>query len=184
MVGPDALRLVAALTHTLPSITALLVPDHGPEVVVGGDRRCLPDLSPCELRRLVAADRRGDAPPLTWLGAVRELHLGGPEVASVVEDVVSLGGRDEPVLAFATCLPPTVCRAVLRDVGTDLLAEGRIDPNLLRALRASTFHDELLEVTTVVVARPDAAGDVLEVVLAAARACRVAELLESVATAR
>jgi hypothetical protein len=182
VLGPDALRLVAALTHTLPTVTALLAPDHGPEVVVGADRRCLPDLSPCELRRLVAAEVRGEGPALTWLSAIREVHLGGPEVQDVVEDVVRVGGRDAPVLAFATALGPLATRAVLRDTGSELMDAGTVDPCLLRSLRASTFHDEVLEVTTVVVAEPDGGSGALDVVVAAARACRVAELLDSVTT--
>lgn len=179
MLGHDALRLVAALTHTLPAVIAVLVPDHGPEVVVGGDRRCLPDMSPCELRRLVA-DRAGVGPDLTWLESIRTVHVGGPEVGDVVEDVVRVGGRDEPVLAFATLLGPQATRAVLRDAGTDLLDQGQADPDLLRALRASTFHDEALGVTTVVVGDAPGPGSALDVVLASARACRVAELIDSV----
>ncbi len=186
MLAPDALRLVAALVHTLPCISAVLEPDHGPEVVVGSDRRCLPDLSPCELRRLVAAQRSGEAPELSWVSAVGHLELGGPEVAAVVEDVVRVGGRDEPVLAFATLLGPQATRAVLRDVGREALAEGWADPVGLGSVRASTFHDGLLDVTTVVVAETAATVGItspLEVVLASARACRVAELLQSVAPA-
>lgn len=181
MLGPDALRLVAALTHTLPGITAVLIPDRGPEVVVGTDRRCLPEMSPCELRRLVSSERGGDRPDLTWLGSLRAVHLGGPEVGDVVEDVVRVGGRDEPILAFATLLGPLATRAVLRDAGSDLLERGEVDPALLRWLRASTFHDEVLDVTTVVVAEVPGPGSALDVVLASARACRVAELLDSVA---
>ena len=106
MMTPDALRLVAAQVHTIPSISVVLGPDHGTEVVVGSDRRCLPDLSPCELRRLVAEQRRGDGPELSWLASVERLELGGPEVSDVIEDVVRVGGRDEPVLTFATLLGP------------------------------------------------------------------------------
>ena len=96
-----------------------------------------------------------------------------------------VGGRDEPVLAFATLLGPLATRAVLRDVGRDALAEGWADPVGLGAVRASTFHDDLLDVTTVVVAESPTAGSTapLDVVLASARACRVAELLQSVAPA-
>lgn len=180
MLGQDALRLVAALTHTLPAVIAVLVPDHGPEVVVGADRRCLPDMSPCELRRLISEDRAGEGPDLTWLSAISSVHLGGPEVTDVVEDVVRVGGRDEPVLAFATLLGPLATRAVLRDAGADLLRRGEADPVLLRSMRASTFHDDLLGVTTVVVAEAPGPGSALDVVLASTRACRVAELIDSV----
>jgi hypothetical protein len=182
VLGPDALRLTAALAHTLPSITALLHVDHGPDVVVGSDRRCLPDLSPCELRRVVGAERHGTGPALTWLSSVVGVELGGPEVLDVVEDLVRVGGRDEPVLAFSTVLGPLATRAVLRDVGQDALDAGEVDADLLRTLRASTFHDEVLDVTTVVVAEPgDArwAAPARDVVLAATRACRVAELSDS-----
>lgn len=183
MMTPDALRLVAAQVHTIPSISVVLSPDRGTEVVVGSDRRCLPDLSPCELRRLVADQRHGAGPELSWLSAVERLELGGPEVSDVIEDVVRVGGRDEPVLTFATLLGPLATRAVLRDVGRDALEEGWADPVGLGAVRASTFHDELLDVTTVVVAEtaPRGSTSPLEVVLASARACRVAELLQSVA---
>lgn len=187
MLGTDALRLTAALAHTLPSITAVLHVDHGPDVVVGADRRCLPDLSPCELRRVVAAERDGTGPTLTWPSSVVGVELGGPEVLGVVEDLVRVGGRDEPVLAFSTLLGPLPTRAVLRDVGHEALGAGEIDPELLRSLRASTFHDEVLDVTTVVVAEPgDARGApaAAQVVLAATRACRVAELIDSVSTPR
>lgn len=188
MLGPDALRLVAALIHTLPPVAAVLSPDHGPEVVVGTDRRCFPDLSPCELRRVVAADRSGDGPELSWLGTLRSVELGGPEVGGLVEDVVRVGGRDEPVLAFATLLGPLPTRAVLRDVGQEMLSAGEVDPCLLGALRASTFYDEVLDVTTVVVAEPTrrgpGVGTALDVVVASARSCRVAEVLDSVSTTR
>jgi hypothetical protein len=190
VLGSDALRLVAALTHTLPTVSAVLQVDHGPDVVVGSDRRCLPDLSPCGLRRLVGEHRDlargwGTGPELTWLSSVVAVELGGPEVTSVVEDVVCVGGRDEPVVAFSTLLDPLSTRAVLRDVGHDLLIAGGIDPELLRTLRASTFHDEVLGVTTVVVAEPPAAGvGCRTVVGAASRACRVAELVESVTAPR
>lgn len=186
MLGPEGLRLTAALTHTLPPVSALLRIDHGPDVVVGSDRRCLPDLSPCELRRLVAAHCSGGGAPLSWISSVQAVELGGADVTEVVEDVVAVGGRDAPVLGFATVLDPLVTRSVLRDVGHDLMVEGVVEGDLLRRLRASTFHDEVLDVTSVVVARPedDATGGTREVVLAAARACRVAELLESVAAHR
>lgn len=187
MLGSDALRLAAALVHTLPSVALVLSPDHGPEVVVGSDRRCLPDLSPCDLRRLVGAEQRGEGPELTWLSSLERLELGGPDVAAVVEDVIRVGGRDEPVLAFATLLGPLSTRAVLRDVGAELLGAAAVEPALLRSLRASTFHDEVLDVTTVVVAEPAGAptpgpGTALDVVLASTRACRVEELLGSVTT--
>jgi hypothetical protein len=182
VLGSDALRLVAALTHTLPSVSAVLQVDHGPDVVVGSDRRCLPDLSPCGLRRLVG---EAGGPELTWLSSVVAVELGGPDVTDVVEDVVCVGGRDEPVVAFSTLLDPFSTRAVLRDVGHDLLADGGIDPELLRTLRASTFHDEVLGATTVVVAEPAGAGiGCRGVVRAASRACRVAELVESVTASR
>ncbi len=182
MLGSDALRLVAALTHTLPSVSALLRLDHGPDVVVGADRRCLPDLSPCGLRRLVG---EAAGPELSWLSSVVAVELGGPDVTQVVEDVVCVGGRDEPVAAFVTLLDPLATRAVLRDVGHDLLDDGGVDPELLRTLRASTFHDEVLGTTTVVVAEPPGAGvGCRTVVQAASRACRVAELVESIAAAR
>ncbi|QYG93762.1 hypothetical protein HC251_15895 [Iamia sp. SCSIO 61187] len=189
MLGTDALRLVAALTHTMPSVSALLRLDHGPQVVVGSDRRCLPDLSPCEVRRLVGDHRhlgRGaTGPELTWLASVVAIEVGGPEVTEVVEDVVRVGGRDEPVAAFATLLDPLSTRAVLRDVGHDLLTTGAADAELLRSLRASTFHDEVVGATTVVVASPSGAGeDVRTVVLAASRGCRVTELVESVTATR
>lgn len=184
MLGTDSLRLAAALVHTLPSVALVLRPDHGPEVVVGSDRRCLPDLSPCDLRRLVDADRRGEGHDLTWLSCLQGLELGGPDVSAVVEDVIRVGGRDEPVLAFATLLGPLATRAVLRDVGAEMLAAGRVDRALLGQLRASTFHDELLDVTTVIVAESAGPGpaSALDVVLASTRACRVAELLGSVTT--
>ncbi len=186
MLGPESLRLTAALTHTLPSVTAVLRLDHGPEVVVGSDRRCLPDLSPCAMRRLVAEHRAGGGPHLSWLTSVEAVELGGPDVTAVVEDAVCVGGRDAPVMGFATLLDPLTTRAVLRDTGRDLLAADEVPADLLRRLRASTFHDELLDVTTVVVARPedDPADGTRTVVTAAARACRVAELLESVAAHR
>lgn len=188
MLGSDALRLVAALTHTLPTVSAVLRLDHGPEVVVGSDRRCLPDLSPCGLRRLVGEHRdlaRGWGPELTWLSSVVTVELGGPDVTEVVEDVVCVGGRDAPVVAFSTLLDPLATRAVLRDVGHDLLATGEVDPELLRTLRASTFHDEVLGTTTVVVAEPVTVGPgCREVVRTASRACRVAELVESVTAPR
>lgn len=182
MMTTDTLRLVAAQIHTIPSISVVLTPDHGSEVVVGSDRRCLPDLSTCELRRLVADQRRGGGPELSWLAAVARLELGGPEVSDIIENVVRVGGRDEPVLTFATLLGPLATRAVLRDVGRDALAEGWADPIGLGAVRASTFHDELLDVTTVVVAEnaPQGTTSPVEVVLASARACRVAEVLASV----
>jgi hypothetical protein len=187
VLGSDALRLVAALTHTLPTVSAVLRLDHGPEVVVGSDRRCLPDLSPCGLRRLVGEHRdlgRSWGPELTWLSSVVAVELGGPEVTQVVEDVVCVSGRDAPVVAFGTLLDPLATRAVLRDVGHDLLAAG-VDPELLRTLRASTFHDEVLGTTTVVVAEPAAAGPgCRDVVRSASRACRVAELVESVTAPR
>ncbi len=180
MLGSDALRLVAALTHTLPTVTAVLHVDHGPDVVVGADRRCLPDLSPCGLRRVVGEHR---GPELTWLSSVVAVELGGPDVGQVVEDVVCVGGRDEPVVAFSTLLDPLSTRAVLRDVGHDLMVAGGVDPELLRTLRASTFHDEVLGVTTVVVAEPPGgSAGCRTVVRAASRACRVAELVESVTT--
>lgn len=182
MLGSDALRLVAALTHTLPSVSAVLQVDHGPDVVVGVDRRCLPDLSPCGLRRLLG---EGAGPDLSWLSSVVAVELGGPDVTHVVEDVVCVGGRDEPVVAFVTLLDPLSTRAVLRDVGHDLMADGGVDPDLLRTLRASTFHDEVLGTTTVVVAEPPGAGaGCRAAVRAASRACRVAELVESVTAAR
>ncbi len=190
MLGSDALRLVAALTHTLPTVSAVLRLDHGPDVVVGSDRRCLPDLSPCGLRRVVGEHRdlhRGwsGGPELTWLSSIVAVELGGPEVTQVLEDVVCVGGRDEPVVAFSTLLDPLATRAVLRDVGHDLLAAGGVDPELLRTLRASTFHDEVLGTTTVVVAEPAAVGPgCREVVRTASRACRVAELVESVTAPR
>jgi hypothetical protein len=190
VLGSDALRLVAALTHTLPSVSAVLQLDHGPDVVVGSDRRCLPDISPCGLRRLVGEHRDltrgwGSGPELTWLSSVVAVELGGPEVTDVVEDVVRVGGRDESVVAFSTLLDPLTTRAVLRDVGHDLLAEGGTDPELLRTLRASTFHDEVLGATTVVVAEPIGASvHCHAVVRAASRACRVAELVESVTASR
>jgi hypothetical protein len=189
VLGSDALRLVAALTHTLPSVSAVLQLDHGPDVVVGSDRRCLPDLSPCGLRRLVAEHRdlaRGwGGPELTWLSSVVAVELGGPDVTHVVEDVVRVAGRDEPVVAFTTLLDPLSTRAVLRDVGHDLLVAGGADPELLRTLRASTFHDEVLGATTVVVAEPPGSGGGCRtVVRAASRACRVAELVESVTASR
>lgn len=190
MLGSDALRLVAALTHTLPTVSAVLGLDHGPDVVVGSDRRCLPDLSPCGLRRVVGEHRdlaRGwtGGPELTWLSSVVAVELGGPDVSQVVEDVVCVGGRDAPVVAYSTLLDPLSTRAVLRDVGHELLSETTIDPELLRTLRASTFHDEVLGATTVVVAEPVGAGiGCREVVLAASRACRVAELVESVTASR
>ena len=184
MLGPEGLRLTAALTHTLPTVAAVVRVDHGPDLVVGADRRCLPDLSPCQLRRLVAAHVAGTAAPLSWLSSVTAVELGGPDVLAVVEDVVSLGGRDAPAHAFATLLGPLDTRAVLRDVGRDLHAAGTVAPDLLGRLRANTFHDDLLGVTSVVVARPDDdGGDATgAVVLAAARACRVAELLATLTT--
>lgn len=190
MLGSDALRLVAALTHTLPSVSAVLQVDHGPDVVVGADRRCLPDLSPCGLRRLVGEHRDigrgwGAGPELTWLSSVTAVELGGPDVTHVVEDVVRVAGRDEPVVAFSTLLDPMSTRAVLRDVGHELLVTGDHDPELLRTLRASTFHDEVLGATTVVVAEPAEGGaGCRRVVRAASRACRVAELVESVTAPR
>lgn len=189
MLGSDTLRLVAALTHTLPSVAAVLRIDHGPDVVVGADRRCLPDLSPCQLRRLVGDQPEptgwAGGPELTWLSSVVAVEVGGPDVTHVVEDVVSVGGRDEPVVAFGTLLDPLATRAVLRDVGHDLLAGGEVDPDLLRTLRASTFHDEVLGTTTVVVAEPPGGGTGCRtVVRAASRACRVAELVESVTAPR
>jgi hypothetical protein len=185
VLGSDALRLVAALIHTLPTVSAVLEVDHGPDVVVGADRRCLPDLSPCELRRLVGDHRHGSGMGLTWLSSVVAVELGGPDVIDVVDDVVRVGGRDAPVLGFATLLDPLSTRAVLRDVGHDLMASGGCDPDLLRALRASTFHDEALGATTIVVAEPDgSAGGAQAVVAAASRACRVAELVESVTAPR
>jgi hypothetical protein len=197
VLGSDALRLVAALIHTLPSVSAVLQVDHGPDVVVGSDRRCLPDLSPCGLRRLVGEHRdlgRSWGPELTWLSSVVTVELGGPDVTQVHEDVVCVGGRDAgepasgamntPVVAFSTLLDPLVTRAVLRDVGHDLMASGGVDPELLRTLRASTFHDEVLGTTTVVVAEPAAGAGCRDVVRTASRACRVAELVESVTAAR
>jgi len=192
VLGSDALRLVAALTHTLPTVSAVLQLDHGPDVVVGSDRRCLPDISPCGLRRLVGEHRDlargwagGGGPELTWLSSVLAVEVGGPEVSDVIDDVVRVGGRDQPVVAFSTLLDPLATRAVLRDVGHDLLSEGGVDPELLRTLRASTFHDEVLGVTTVVVAEPPRAGAACRtVVRAASRACRVAELVESVTATR
>ena len=125
---------MAALTHTLPSVSALLRLDHGPDVVVGADRRCLPDLSPCGLRRLVGGVA---GPDLSWLSSVVAVELGGPDVTRVVEDVVCVGGRDEPVAAFVTLLDPLTTRAVLRDVGHDARDGGAVDPELLRMLERS-----------------------------------------------
>ena len=102
MLGSDALRLTAALIHTLPAVSAVLAVDHGPDVVVGADRRCLPDLSPCELRRLVGDHRHGGGTGLTWLSSVVAVEIGGPDVREVIEDVVCIAGRDAPVLAFST----------------------------------------------------------------------------------
>ena len=88
MPGIEALRLTAALVHTVPSVTALLTPDHGRDVVVGSDPRCHPDLSACQLRRLVADERRGSN-PFTWLSAVRSIELGGPDVTVIDDDVLA-----------------------------------------------------------------------------------------------
>lgn len=185
MLGPDALRLVAALIHTLPTVSAVLAVDHGPDVVVGADRRCLPDLSPCELRRLVGDHRHGSGTGLTWLSSVVAVELGGPDVIEVLDDIVCVGGRDAPVLGFATLLDPLSTRAVLRDVGHDLMGSPLVGADLLRTLRASTFHDDVLGVTTVVVAEPPGDRTGTRVVLrAASRACRVAELVESVSAPR
>jgi hypothetical protein len=185
VLGSDALRLVAALIHTLPTVSAVLEVDHGPSVVVGADRRCLPDLSPCQLRRLVGDHRHGGGAGLTWMSSVVAVEMGGPDVTDIVDDVVRVGGRDAPVLAFATLLDPFSTRAVLRDVGHELMAAGGCDPELLRTLRASTFHDEVLGVTTVVVAEPaGSAVGARSIVRAASRACRVAELVESVTASR
>lgn len=183
MPGIEALRLTAALVHTVPSVTALLTPDHGRDVVVGSDPRCHPDLSACQLRRLVADERRGSI-PFTWLSAVRSIELGGPEVTVIDDDVVRLGDRDQPVLVFSTLLAPLTVRSVLGDVGRELRDAGTHSPDLLAALRASTFHDELLDATTVVVGESPLGvdGEVVDVVRAAARATRVAELLTEVAT--
>jgi hypothetical protein len=185
VLGPDTLRLVAATIHTLPAVSAVLEVDHGPDVVVGADRRCLPDLSPCELRRLVGDHRHGGGAGLTWLSSVVAVEVGGPDVTEIIDDIVCVSGRDAPVLAFSTLLDPLTTRAVLRDVGHDLLASPLVGADLLRTLRASTFHDEVLGVTTVVVAEPPGERTGARVVLrAASRACRVAELVESVTAAR
>lgn len=184
MLAPDALRLTAALVHTLPSVQAVVRPDHGPEVVVGTDWRVHPDLSPCQLRRLVADHDRGAGPDLTWVGSVVGVEIGGAEVTGVFEDVVRVGGPGEGVLAFTTLLRPCATRNALRQVGEDMREGGLVDVDMLHGLRASTFHDEVLDVTTVVVgepAQPPVSGaSALDVVLASARACRVAELIESV----
>lgn len=179
----ETLRLTAALVHTVPSVTASLAPRFGPQVVVGHDRRIGPDLTPCELRTLVADSSEGSRCAPGWLTEVVAVDLGGPEVDAIGEDVVVVGGRDEPVLVFATLLDPLVVRAVLRDTGADVLAEGLASADLLRTLRASTFHDERLGVTTVVVSvggtPPVVDADAaLAVVAQSARDCRVAELLE------
>jgi hypothetical protein len=184
---PDALRLTAALVHTLPSVQAVVRPDHGPELVVGTDWRYHPDLSPCELRRVVAAHRRGEGPELSWLAAVVSVELGGSDVTGVFEDVVRVGAHGSGVLAFATLLAPCATRRALREVGQELRQAGLVDEEMLHGLRASTFHDEVLDVTTVVVGEPDEAPvsgvTALDVVLASARACRVDELLTSVSLA-
>ncbi|NLV55858.1 MAG: hypothetical protein GXY13_09635 [Acidimicrobiales bacterium] len=184
MPGIEALRLTAALVHTVPSVTALLTPDHGRDVVVGSDPRCHPDLSACQLRRLVADERRGSN-PFTWLSAVRSIELGGPDVTVIDDDVVRLGDRDQPVLVFSTLLGPFEVRSVLGDVGRDRRDSGAHSPELLASLKASTFHDELLDASTVVVGESPLAadGEVAEIVRTAARATRVAELLAVVARA-
>ena len=188
MLAPDALRLTAALVHTLPTVQAVVRPDHGPELVVGTDWRYHPDLSPCELRRLVAAQRSGDGPELSWLTSVEAVELGGSDVTGVFEDVVRVGAHGTGVLAFATLLDPCATRAAAaRRRRTTLRDGGLVDATMLHGLRASTFHDEVLDVTTVVVGEPAEAPAsgvaALDVVLASARACRVGELLASV-TAR
>lgn len=110
-----------------------------------------------------------------------------PNITGVFEDVVRVGAHGQGVLAFATLLQPCATRTALRDVGEELRTAGLVEEAMLHGLRASTFHDEVLDVTTVVVGEPTEAPTsgvgALDVVLASARACRVGELIESVSVA-
>lgn len=164
----DALRLAAALAHSVPDTRLRLTTDLGVAVEIG--RHTDADLGPCQFRQAVAA---GSCPGATdcsrWIG---EVSLDG--ALGEVRGPVHRYRPDGAVRVFATTLHHDVAAAVVAEAAEENCA----DAELLAAADARVVADPMLGVSVVFLRIPDTPPWVVDRLAddIAAR-CLVAELI-------
>lgn len=177
----ERLRLATSLVHTVPEVALELTVGRGPHLVVSHDAGLAPDVSPCELRRLVAELAADDrmALGLGWLRDLARIDVGGRGVRCA-DGVVAVDRPDALVTAFATRLDDRGVVTAAREVGAELVAKDPCAVVVLRNVHPRVHHDVVLGASRVTIHWPPAEAEEAQLITAAvARRCWVDELMHA-----
>lgn len=182
----ERLRLAAALAHTVPEVALELTVGRGPHLVVSHDTGLAPDVSPCDLRRLVtelAADERL-AHGFTWIRDLSRIDVGGTGVRCA-DGVVTVIRPASLTTAFATRLDDRGVVAAAREIGAELVEDDPCAVVVLRHVHPRVHHDVVLGTSTVTIQwTPTDAEEAQFITAAVARRCWVDELTGAVPARR
>lgn len=182
----ERLRLATALAHAVPGTALELSVEHGPHVVVSSDDALAPDVSPCELRRLVGdLTSSGHAAfGSWWLHDVTAIRVGGNGV-HCVDGIVTVRRPDRLTTAFATQLDDAGVLAAAREVGAELVAEDPCAVVVLRRAHLRVHHDPGIGASAVTAEwSTDEAEEAQLVTAAVALRCWVDELASTIPARR